>query len=73
MESAANMCKGLTHENADKVMDQVPNIVNLLAYQVCKETNIAAVHTNLKRASGLRLMHNLVCSNPQLVSGCLLT
>lgn len=34
VESAANMCKGLKHEDADKVMDQVPNLVSLLAYQV---------------------------------------
>ncbi|GMH39269.1 hypothetical protein BSKO_07167 [Bryopsis sp. KO-2023] len=33
VESAANMCKGLKAENSDKVMDQVQNLVNLLAYQ----------------------------------------
>ena len=34
VESAAHMCRGLKPGNCDRVIDQVPTLVNLLGYEV---------------------------------------
>lgn len=36
VESAAHMCRGLKPENCGRVVDQVPTLVNLLGYEVCR-------------------------------------